>query len=110
MTHYLVISPEYGTVIPILDYGEGPMEYGRDVVCVDAATKRQAKVLGVRKMRNDAHCHYHADHCDTNPFTGVAVEPAECAHGKRCYCGCEECPECEAETAPTTLSRVSAST
>ncbi len=45
---YLVYTPEYGTVIPILDDGTGPMEYGCDVLHVRARNRRAAKVLAVR--------------------------------------------------------------
>jgi hypothetical protein len=31
MPYYLVCSEEYGEVIPVTDYGEGPMEYSCDV-------------------------------------------------------------------------------
>lgn len=48
---WLVASPEYGTVIPIMDDGTGPMEYQSDVVNVQAATPHEAKVLAVRAMR-----------------------------------------------------------
>lgn len=95
--HFFVYSPEYGEVVPLLDYGEGPMEYGRDCVHVIAPNKRAAKVLGVRALRADPKSHYFRDHCDGNPFAGLLVEECKCPHGvMTCECGgkdfeCEEC-------------------
>jgi len=76
MTKWHVVSPEYGTKMPILDDGSGPIEHGCDVVEVEADTKRAAIVAGVRVMRADTRfCHYHSDHCDGNPFTGMKAYP-----------------------------------
>ena len=48
---WTVVSPEYGTVVPVTDWGEGPLEYGRDVVYVQAEDPREAKLLGFATMR-----------------------------------------------------------
>ena len=64
MRRWLIISPQYGTVVPVLDDGTGPMEYGSDGVIVEARTKREALVLGLRRMRSDPECHYHRKYDD----------------------------------------------
>lgn len=76
MKRYVVIGPEYGTVEPILDDGTGPMEYGCDVVEVEAETRRAALVLGVRLLRRLPRG-YLDRFPDENPFTGVRVELAD---------------------------------
>lgn len=48
---YMVYGPEYGVVIPLLDFGMGPTEWGRDVVHVFTTTKKRAKVLALRVFR-----------------------------------------------------------
>ena len=50
MKRWYVVTPEYGTVIPVLDTGEGPMEYGADVIEIEADTARDAVALGVKVM------------------------------------------------------------
>lgn len=50
MKLWYVVTPEYGVVIPILDYGQGPVEYGCDVIEIEAETRRDAIALGVREM------------------------------------------------------------
>lgn len=74
MKRWLVITPEYGEVVPILDYGQGPLEYHSDVIEIEAETRRDALVLGVNLMRRNS-CEYHwFRHCDGNPFVGVKAE------------------------------------
>ena len=52
MSNYLVISDEYGEVIPVLDYSQGPVEYGRDVcVVLGAKDKNEAKWFAVKYWR-----------------------------------------------------------
>ena len=76
MTKWHIVSPEYGTKIPILDGGEGPMEYGCDVIVVEAETKRAAIVAGVRAMRAETRfCRYHRENPEANPFTGIKAYP-----------------------------------
>jgi hypothetical protein len=91
---WLVCSPEYGTVIPIVD-GQGPMEYGCDVVHVEAETRRDALLLGVALFRQKG-ADYLAD-CE-NPYAGVKVESMVCpVHGttqlawKGDHYNCEGC-------------------
>lgn len=45
-----MITPEYGVVVPVLDFGQGPMEYGCDVIEIEAENARDAIALGVREM------------------------------------------------------------
>lgn len=99
MKRYYVISPEYGETIPILDDGTGPMEYGCDVVVVNARTKREAKIIGVKAMRKKQQGWF--GWCGSeygNPFAGIKVEIHECQHdipdlaGEEI--GDEECSHC----------------
>ncbi len=75
MRDYLVCSPEYGTVIPVLDDGSGPMEYGCDVVLIRTNLgPTQARVAAVTLWRRGkVPCRYLWD--SENPFTGVTVQP-----------------------------------
>ena len=50
LKRWLVLTPEYGVVIPVLDYGQGPVEYGCDGIEIEAETRRDAISLGVREM------------------------------------------------------------
>ena len=92
---WLVVSPEYGTVIPILDYGQGPIEYGCDVVFVEAETRRDALLLGVALFRKSG-AKYLKD--ADNPYAGVKVESQYCAaHGLPVWNRDHyECPQCDA--------------
>ena len=90
--HWSVTSPEFGEVIPILDDGSGPMEYGCDYALVIAPTKRAARSLAVRAWRKNARTHSDSlkepmagveeaygrlQWCDggnENPFVGLKVE------------------------------------
>lgn len=76
MPTYWVISPEYGTVIPILDDGTGPTEYACDVIKVDAPSRRAARVLAVRAWRKEAKWKGQLNYCfnDENPYKGLKVE------------------------------------
>jgi hypothetical protein len=47
---WLVLTPEYGVLIPVTDEGQGPIEYGCDGIEIEAETKRDAIVLGVKEM------------------------------------------------------------
>lgn len=76
---WMVCSPEYGTVIPVTDEGQGPTEYGCDVVFVEAETRRDALLFGVALLKQQG-----ARYLDDaeNPYAGVTVEPQTCAiHG-----------------------------
>lgn len=50
MRKWAVITPEYGVMIPVTDEGLGPLEYGCDVIEIEADTRRAAVVLGVKEM------------------------------------------------------------
>ena len=95
LTPWLVVSPEYGDVIPVTDDGQGPMEYGADVVHVEAETRRDALLLGVMLFRQHG-ARYLSD-CD-NPYAGVQVIKQTCqAHGEAVWARDHyECPQCEA--------------
>ena len=74
MTHYLVIIPAYETVIPILDDGTGPSEWGSDVLEVEALNASQAKVLAVREWRRQRTRWVSDQDTDCRcPFTGLQV-------------------------------------
>ena len=81
MTEYMVVTPPYGTLIPILDDGTGPTEYGSDVLYVEARTVKEAKVLAVREWRQMQRrgqwreARWVADQYINNacPFTGLKV-------------------------------------
>jgi hypothetical protein len=93
MKTWLVVTPEYGEVIPIVD-GQGPMEYGADVIFVEAESKRDALRLGVKAMKKRGD-HYFDD-CD-NPFNGVKVYEAQyCPHSRGEW---ERCLDCAREWA-----------
>jgi len=93
MKHYIVISPEVGTVIPILDDGSGPTEYGCCVVSVEANNRREAlkKAINTEELSewvNDQRSD------GKNPFSGLAVIDPVCKHGT---CNCDICGfQCEA--------------
>lgn len=78
MTHtlrrWLVLTPEYGEVIPITDEGQGPTEYQRDGIEVEAETKRDAILMGVCLMRDKPRDYHWFRHADGNPFVGVTAE------------------------------------
>ena len=50
MKRWLVVTPQYNEVIPVLDTGEGPTETVADVIEIEAETPRDAIALGVREM------------------------------------------------------------
>ena len=76
---WLVVSPEYGVVDPIVD-GQGPVEYGSDVCFVEAENAREAMVLGVHEFRRMKAPYL--TRLDENPFSGLTVIPQRCqAHG-----------------------------
>lgn len=74
-TWFEVVSAEYGTVIPVLDFGEGPTEYGRDMLYVRATSKKRAKILMVRAMRRRLPPWKRPDWLsEGNPFRGMKAE------------------------------------
>jgi hypothetical protein len=86
LKRWYVVTPEYGIVIPVLDFGQGPIEYGRDVIEVEAANARDAVALGVKEMLRHRYgvpalqdkyewCKM-AQGDGSNPFAGVFAQPA----------------------------------
>jgi hypothetical protein len=75
MRRFLVVGPEYGVMDIIVD-GRGPIEYERDYVEVEAANKRDAKVLAVGLLRN-IDGGYLQRYRDENPFAGLSVAEVE---------------------------------
>jgi hypothetical protein len=69
---WTVVSPAYGRVVPVTAWGEGPMEYERDVVYVQARDKSEAKVQGLATMRLLCSRGWVADADDgwSNPLAG----------------------------------------
>ncbi len=73
--HYLVVSEEYGEVVPVLDYGQGPMEYGCDVWEGEAQNKSDAKTLAWAHWRKThAKCLQNNRADNRHPMSGVKVE------------------------------------
>ena len=97
MRRWYVVTPEYGQVIPILDDGTGPLEYGADVVEVEASTRRDAIAFGVRMMlrghyREFKWCHDQRD-SGLSPYAGVMAEPAPSPEAVAHYESCGLCGE-----------------
>jgi hypothetical protein len=94
MTHWFVITPSYTTYYN--SWSLDPPEYGCDVVSVDAPTKRQAKVEGVRKLRAiKSEWIQDAASDGVSPFTGLKVETTFCPHNVACHCDLKECTQKE---------------
>lgn len=70
---YYVMSPEYETVLPILDDGTGPSEIARDVVKVQAKTKAEAKRSGYAQLKTQRWFRKHYEH-DKHPYAYLTVE------------------------------------
>jgi hypothetical protein len=78
MARWLVITTEIATVIPVTDEGYGPLEYSRDVIEIEADSRRDAVALGVREMLRLGWTYVsdqRADGC--SPYTGVRAERVE---------------------------------
>lgn len=111
--HWWVTTPEFKYIEPVLDDGSGPEEIGVDYINVEAKTKREAIVKGVKELRErtkyspdkyyggnplkryfDPRFSYYGWYMDReeNPFKGVKAERTQCKHG---FCFAEEfeCPE-----------------
>ena len=73
MTHWLVMSPEYDTVLPILEDGSGPIETGRDVAEVEASTKAAARRLGYAKLKGEPWFRKYFER-DKHPYAYLTVE------------------------------------
>jgi hypothetical protein len=74
LKRWLVCSPKYGTMVPVLDDGSGPTEYGCDVVEIEAVNKRDALILGLKLMRKEYPDGWHNQDLSENPFKGMRVE------------------------------------
>lgn len=75
---YYVVSEAYGSVVPILDDGSGPEEWGSDVIEIMAKNKRDAKILGLSLWRqtHKSYSYRFFGGRDTNyenPFKGVKI-------------------------------------
>lgn len=76
---YYVVSPEYKTS---LGGAYEPPEYGCDCVEVEAETKREAVILGVREALKQRHSWAEDNRSDgQSPFAGYRAELAVCPHG-----------------------------
>lgn len=76
-----VITPEYQEVEPVTDEGQGPTYGYRDVIEIEAETRRDALVMGVTLMRaKPREYHWFSRHVEGNPYVGVQVELL----GERC--------------------------
>lgn len=73
-----VVSAEYGQVVAVLDFGEGPIEYERDFLYVRAKNAKRAKSLMVRAWRRrlGSSAWRHSWLTDGNPFAGMRVVPS----------------------------------
>lgn len=106
--HWSVTTPMYMTYGSMWD--DEPPEYGCDWICVEANTKREAKLIAVREWRKQ-NTHWMQDCRSDNasPFTGLKVENTLCKHGF-CFCDLQyciqpnpdwilldTCPECDKE-------------
>lgn len=86
--HYSVITPDYITYRG--DEYE-PSEYGADWICVEASTKREAKLKAVKEWRKQGTEWMEDCRSDNaNPYTGLKVESMLCEHGY-CFCDLKEC-------------------
>jgi len=77
---YSVTSAEWGEVIPILDDGTGPTEYGCDHLWVRTTSAKRAKVLMVRAFRRRTKGKSWKSApwlWDGNPFRGMRAERAD---------------------------------
>ena len=71
---FYVVTPEYGEVVPVTDDGQGPLEYGCDLIEIEALTAADALVLGVKAMKEDSAQYHWFQDCES-PFAGVKVQP-----------------------------------
>lgn len=95
--HWIVVSPEFPDIIPVMDDGSGPTVWECLSVSVSAETRSEAKRLAL----------HHADMQDwvneqrgnnRNPLWGLKVYRGKCKHGV-CQCDIcfQDCPQCIAE-------------
>jgi hypothetical protein len=91
---WTVYTPDYGIVVPVTDEGQGPTEYGCDVIEIEADTRRDAITLGVKEMLKGRSGGHGLGMCfqwcldqrsdNANPWAGVKAELIV-----------SECPACE---------------
>lgn len=91
MKRWYVVTPEYGVVIQVTDEGQGPTEWGCDVIEVEADTRRDAIALGVKEMlrgRVGGHGRWmRYQWCidqrsdGASPYAGVKAEPVAAEDG-----------------------------
>lgn len=73
MPNYLVISEEYGEVVPILDYGQGPTEYGCDICYViGAKNKNEARWTAYKHWKKQGYGSVDDDY--KHPLKGMQVQ------------------------------------
>lgn len=99
LTHYYVVSPSYERMEPIDDWGLGPTYDTCDIVEIEAKSKRDAVILGVRHMLKYYTFKYvHDQRSDRAcPYTGIrAFTKAEWEGTDQCWktvdgVGCVNC-------------------
>lgn len=106
MQHFIVVTPEMSEVVPVTDYGEGPTEYFRLSVPIEARTASEAKVFAIYTPELSQWV-IDARSDGLNPLCGLeVVSNLICSHGM-CHCGCVDidCAQCinEAEAAGTCM-------
>ena len=74
LKRWLVISPKYDNVIPVLDDGSGPTEPTCDMIEVDAKNKKDALLFGIKIMRKNFRDGWHNSDPGENPFKGMQIE------------------------------------
>lgn len=96
--YYEVLTPEYGVLVPILDDGTGPTEWGADWALVVATSAREAVRIAVKAwLRGENACVYdpgpygvsygYRGYCVRQredgecPWTGVRAQVMRCGHG-----------------------------
>lgn len=80
MKRFYVVTPEYGTVVPVLDDGTGPYEYCADVVEIEAESRRDAISLGVKWMLNAGRDYQWCEDARSDgvsPYAGVKAIPVD---------------------------------
>jgi hypothetical protein len=115
LRHWEVFTPQYETYYSY-DAME-PSEYGADAVCVEAFTRREALILGRKKLEKEFPNGYISDNRSdgVNPFSGLKVKLSLCDHKVLHYCWgnkdfilpCEEkCIECDRDSIRETIDFV----
>lgn len=76
MSEYIVITPPFDVLEPVTDEGQGPTHQERDVIVIEAPTKREAVRIGVNEMLvNRKYTYCREQRMDgRSPFAGVKAE------------------------------------